>query len=163
MKLKIKSITDVITNSSTEVFTIVDEKSINTVKELVNSIFAMCNYPLKFDDIFDVQLDIETDCLENYYEEWLIENEPSKLLEWNKLDWREKQKVIDNLDYNTLVEVAKRHDEKVSEWGEGSNAIYGMSVIVKPNIDVEDIVAVNKAATLISQIDSIFETESRNC
>ena len=163
MKIKIKSITDVITNSSTEVFTIVDEDSINTVKEMVDNIFAMCNYPHKFDDIFDVELDIETDCLEDFYEEWLIENEPSKLLEWNNLDWRGKAKVIDNLDYNTLVEVAKRHDKKAAEWGEGSNAIYGMSVVVKPNIDIENIDVVKKVAKYLSKIDSIFESEVRSC
>ena len=40
-KFKIKSLTDVITNSSTEVFTIYNKGAINKVKEMVNSILAL--------------------------------------------------------------------------------------------------------------------------
>ena len=40
-KIRIKSITDVITNSSSEAYTYVDDDSINKVKELINAIIQV--------------------------------------------------------------------------------------------------------------------------
>ena len=58
---KIKSLTDVITNSSTEVFTVYNKEAANNIKELVNAILALNNETsnLTFDDLFEVDFDID--------------------------------------------------------------------------------------------------------
>ena len=55
-KFKIKSLTDVITNSSTEVFTIYNKEAVNKIKQMVNSILALSDATsnLTFDDLFEV-------------------------------------------------------------------------------------------------------------
>lgn len=66
--LKIQSVSDIITNSSTEVFMIYDEKSIKQIKELVNAILDLGNYKERFDDLFE--------CKITFNEERLIDENP---------------------------------------------------------------------------------------
>lgn len=58
---KIKSLTDVITHSSTEVFTVYNKEAVNNIKELVNAILSLNNETsnLTFDDLFEVDFDID--------------------------------------------------------------------------------------------------------
>lgn len=53
MVIKIQSVSDVITNSSTEVFIVYNLSNIDSIKELVNAILAIDgNYT--FDDLFNI-------------------------------------------------------------------------------------------------------------
>ena len=54
-KIRIKSITDVITNSSSEAYTYVDDDSINKVKELINAIIQVVEGKGTCDGYFDVR------------------------------------------------------------------------------------------------------------
>lgn len=65
---KVQSISDIITNSSTEVFMIYDEESIKQIKELVNAILDLGNYKERFDDLFE--------CKINFNEERLLDENP---------------------------------------------------------------------------------------
>ena len=75
---KIKSLTDVITNSSTEVFTVYNKEAVNNIKELVNAILALNNETsnLTFDDLFEVDY-----CFDIYEIEELINQLAEKLKE----------------------------------------------------------------------------------
>lgn len=53
LKLKIQSISDIITNSSSEVFTIYTRDGINTFKEIISSLIGE-----DFDDVFILHIDI---------------------------------------------------------------------------------------------------------
>ena len=53
MILKIQSISDVITNSSTEIYTIYTKNDITTIKNIVNALLAV-NGDSTFDDLFDI-------------------------------------------------------------------------------------------------------------
>lgn len=55
MVINIQSISDIITNSSTEVYTIYTKKDIKTIKSIVNALLAL-NGDLTFDDLFDIKL-----------------------------------------------------------------------------------------------------------
>ena len=57
MKINIQSISDIITNSSTEVFTMYSSSDINTIKNIVNAILAI-NSDLTFDDLFNIEMHI---------------------------------------------------------------------------------------------------------
>ena len=53
--MKIKSITDVITNSSSECFTYVTEESIDKVKDLINSILLIGGSSKTADELFTIK------------------------------------------------------------------------------------------------------------
>ncbi len=63
--MKIQSISDIITNSSTEVFVVYEENNINSIKELVNSILSLVDPSKTFDDYFDIEMMINYEGL--YY------------------------------------------------------------------------------------------------
>lgn len=50
------SITDIVTNSSTEVFIRVKETAINTVKELINDLLKISGSTLQADDLFTIEI-----------------------------------------------------------------------------------------------------------
>jgi hypothetical protein len=63
MKLNIHSIIDVITNSSTEIYTSVDNSSINGAHAMINEILKVAGSEFKSKDLFDIQI-IKEDSLE---------------------------------------------------------------------------------------------------
>jgi hypothetical protein len=71
--LRVHSVVDVITNSSSEIYVEATEHTIDNVKELVDNLFSLAGSPLKCDDVFDITLknrnapDEDED--ESYYDE----------------------------------------------------------------------------------------------
>lgn len=57
MKIVIHSFVDLITNSSTEIYIMASEKTIETIKDIVNHLLAIGNSELKADDLFEFNLD----------------------------------------------------------------------------------------------------------
>lgn len=79
--MKIRSITDVITNSSTEVFAYVDKGTIEKIKELFNLIVSLTSGKGCFDDYFEISL-IPNKYAEEYWDgekPWEDLNEEEKL------------------------------------------------------------------------------------
>ena len=68
MILKIQSISDVITNSSTEIYTIYTKNDIATIKSIVNALLAV-NGDSTFDDLFDIELLINDSVFEYLWED----------------------------------------------------------------------------------------------
>ena len=62
--MKILNISDVITNSSSEVFTYYTQESVNIVKELVNAILKAGGSDKTCDDLFDIRLSFDEDGFE---------------------------------------------------------------------------------------------------
>lgn len=61
--LKIKStnlhsVADIVTNSSSEVYTFADSTTLSNIKSLVNSLFAIAGSTLTFDDVFTAHLEV---------------------------------------------------------------------------------------------------------
>lgn len=167
MEFKIKSFIDVITNSSTEVFAIYNDKSMEKVKELFNAIFSLSNKNLTFDDIFDVEYSADDDRLVDYYDEYLTANNlAEELLQWNKLDsWGDEYDYFNNLPKETkqkvLNYVQKEHYEDDNS---DMPLIDGYTIRLKENAPIGD----NKSyfeniASLLSKIDNIFPHEERCC
>ena len=79
--MKIRSITDVITNSSTEVFAYVDKGTIEKIKELFNLIVSLTSGKGCFDDYFEIYL-VPDKYAEDYWDgekPWEDLNEDEKL------------------------------------------------------------------------------------
>lgn len=67
--MKVIGFSDVITNSSSEVFVMYDYEGIDKIKEIVNSIFKCAGSNETFDSLFDIKFvldeDYIKDCLDN--------------------------------------------------------------------------------------------------
>lgn len=81
--MKIRSITDVITNSSTEVFAYVDKGTIEKIKELFNLIVSLTSGKGCFDDYFEISL-VPNEYAGDYWDE---EKPWEDLSEEEKLDF----------------------------------------------------------------------------
>lgn len=162
MEFKIKSITDVITNSSTEVFTIYNDDSINKIKELFNTLITSSDKNVTFDDLFQVEYDINDDYLLEYYDEYLTANNlAEELLKWNKL-------VDSNGQYDYFYNLPTEIKQKVIKYVEGNGYceipfIDGYTIKLKENKDISDKPYYEKIASLLSGLDNIFVHEVRYC
>ena len=67
--IKIQSISDIITNSSTEVFTIYKRYNIQDIKDLVNALFKLISN-LRFDDFFTITLYINEYVIDDLYDSY---------------------------------------------------------------------------------------------
>lgn len=67
--MKIQSISDIITNSSTQVFTIVTNDSIESVKRVVNGILELSGCEKRFDDLFIIEPSIDRETALDLYQD----------------------------------------------------------------------------------------------
>lgn len=161
---KIKSITDVITNSSTEVFQRYDESSFDTIKKLVNSILKFSGSNLTFDDLYEFSYVIELYCLLSYYEDYLIKNhQGEKAIEFRDADWQKQMEMLENEDYELKVVLAREYDNDHCNEGEGYPAIRGYVVSLKRGIEVENKELAKDIAEQISGLDNIFKSYVSYC
>ena len=146
--IKIQSMVDVITNSSTEVYTIYTKNDIKTIKSIVNALLAV-NGDLTFDDLFDIEL--------------LINDSVFEYL-WN--DSPELQKEYPNEDdFNKYLETCtnqKDLDRFEDIWYDTRCDCYisfydGYSVTLKPGIEKTE--KLKQAIKAIHTLDNIFDHE----
>ena len=67
-EIKIQSVSDIITNSSTEVFMVYDNSAFKNIKELVNAILALAGSDQTFDDLFEIKACVSEYFLDEYPE-----------------------------------------------------------------------------------------------
>ena len=67
--MKIQSISDIITNSSTQVFAIVTNDSIESVKRVVNGILELSGCEKRFDDLFIIEPNIDRETVLDLYQD----------------------------------------------------------------------------------------------
>lgn len=132
MIIYFQSINDIITNSSSEVYTIYNQAGIKTIKNIVNSILAINNSKYTCDNLFEFKL---------YIVDWAAEDYEDSKHEW------EGEKV-------SFEDFAKLHDNQQLEYGEGPLYIQGIEIIPKINT-----VEVEEAAKCLTRIGEIFDTQ----
>lgn len=144
----VKSVTNVITNSSSETFLVVNENAIDTVKNFINAILKAAESEKTCDDLFDVTPSLSEE-VEEYWED----------LEWKDEYLEKKFKghsipsdfIISEEEKRAfLLEKAKKHDW---EGGEGSPLIEGIKIKPKSGINIPDLDGIN----------NIFSSEERYC
>lgn len=129
MVIYFQSISDIITNSSSEVFTVYDESSINSVKTLVNSILKAGGSHYKFDDLFTAELVIDKDRAEEDYE------------------------CSGDKELMPLEEFITNHDKYCVDSGEGWLYAQGIKVVPKDLDNTKSFLA----AGYLSELGDIFE------
>lgn len=97
-RVKIQSVSDIITNSSTEVFMIYNEAAFKSIKELVNAILALGGTNKTFDDLFEIKANVSEYFFEDF-PEYEGEDE-SKILERARKEdqWKDGYPYIDGYE-----------------------------------------------------------------
>ena len=130
MNFKIQSISDVITNSSTEVYITYYPSDKNAIINVVNAILAI-NGEGKFEDYFEFKWIPNEDLL---YDKWVDDEIKIPFEQW-----------VESLSEDYLFEEYER-------WNDCRNFIEGYSITAK---DPKN----SKAADLLTSLDSIFTTD----
>lgn len=150
--IKIQSVSDIITNSSTEVFTIYTSKDLETIKSIVNAILAI-NGSTTFDDLFNIGLMPDEYKVEELYDE--------------NTDIQEKYPTLDDFDNfingasdEELQEIAERWQDNHYDYY-GNTFFSGYWVTLKEGIELTP--KLEQAIRAISTFDSIFEHDASYC
>lgn len=166
-KFKIKSLTDVITNSSTEVFTIYNKEAINKIKEMVNSILALSDTTsnLTFDDLFEVDycFDIyEIEELINQLAEKLKERGHKEHAETIKTSIKTEEELWDYTKQNNIYDIVIEIIEEIDNDSYDYRMVDGIHIKAKNNPNV-DKAKLDKAVKMLNNIDHIFEQYASYC
>lgn len=159
--IKIQSFSDVITNSSSSVFVVYTESNIKSIKEVVNAILAI-DSEYTFDDLFDINMSINTDVLlstEELPEEF---KELGEVIDDDNLTWSQTTKklteVINSYDSekkNRLSELLWSYVDEYDYESCVKSPYDGIIITPKdPNNEV-----VSRAAIAISNLSQIFDID----
>lgn len=166
-KFNIKSLTDVITNSSTEVFTIYNKEAINKIKQMVNSILALngTTSNLTFDDLFEVDycFDIyEIEELTIQLAEKLKERGHKEHAETIKTSIKTEEELWNYTKQNNIYDIVIEIIEEIDNDSYDYRMVDGIHIKAKNNPNV-DKAKVNKAVEMLNNIDHIFEQYASYC
>lgn len=152
MNFKIQSISDVITNSSTEVFIVYDSSNIDSIKQIINAILSIDGH-YTFDDLFMIKMNPAEYAIDDMYKDWedFFPNDPKP----ESIDdfWE----FINSLSQEEL-------DKYVNIWESGQTYYWesypfyeGYSVSIKEGVEKTD--KLQKAVDAIRSLDSIFSLD----
>lgn len=130
IKLKIHSAVDLITNSSTTIFTYSDG-ALSTLKELVNEMLKTFGKTETFDDIFYAGVFLDDN--EGYYEAdtRLSEDDEEYVSVFDELNWQERAIKINE----TKLQVLKGEIEK-PDWMIETEGYYNDSYLSETNLEI---------------------------
>lgn len=150
--IKIQSISDIITNSSTEVFCMYTQHDKEEIKKLVNAILALSDSAVTFDDLFEIKMDINWDAAYHIYD--------------NDEDISTKHKSDD--DFFEFLKTL--NDDQLKEYEKKFTNCYtdtpmtlydGYTVSVKQGVVETE--TIKKAKEAINYIKNIFDYEAAYC
>lgn len=148
MTINIQSVSDIITNSSTEVFTMYRSSDINTIKNIVNAILAI-NSDVTFDDLFKIEMHISDTVFQYLWEnsEQIQKEFPN---EDDFYDYLETLPVEKLSRYENIWDDVYPYDSYVSFYD-------GYTVSIKDGVEKTTIY--EQAVKAINTFDSIFDHE----
>ena len=147
---------DVITNSSTTIYTKVQKGGIDSVKNIINSILKISNSELKADDLFTFEItsgELDDQRMDKLGDEDTLNEYLGREITWRDSDYDEKKKEL--FDKITAGEYPK------PDWWEYGYGSYGESecsneITVTSKVDNEN---TKIAAELLSNLSSLFYSE----
>ena len=151
IKVKIHSISDVITNSSTEVFIVYDSSNIDSIKHIIDAILSIDGH-YTFDDLFTIKMNPNDYVVDEMYNSWedFFPNDP-------------KPESVDNY-WEALNALPQEELNKIEDaWDNCKDHWYyydtysfydGYSVSIKEGIEKTD--KLQRAVDAIRSLDSIF-------
>lgn len=128
IRFNIQSTSDVITNSSTEIYTVWNNKQTEkTIKGIVNNLLELGNTDLTFDDLFTFEIHW---CGEDDYEECGFES----------------------------VEEYRKYFEEHDGWDDGHDRGVSNFFEIKTKPGAEKLIRAKKLEQLLNNIDSLFSS-----
>lgn len=157
MKFYLQSWSDVITNSSTEIYQEATEYTVSAVKEIINTILKIAGSDKTCDDLFIVAIDYE-DMLERYFDSYIPDIEDDELRE--KADKIVSDNIHDSLKdlYQKLVDADLIGEDKLMSISKYTDtwddwdcyASTSVSIIPKKECDPRDVRILDKINDLFS-------------
>jgi hypothetical protein len=150
--IKIQSISDIITNSSTEVFCLYSQRDKEEIKKLVNAILAIGNSTVTFDDLFEIKMDVNWEAAYHIYDDY------EEISEKYKSD-NEFFEFLKTLNDDQLKEYEKKF---AGCYADTPMTLYdGYTVSVKQGVVETE--TIKKAKEAINYIKNIFDYEAAYC
>lgn len=141
--MRLTSISDVITNSSTEVFTFYHRDTLNEFKEIITNIMSMAREDIKFDDIFDLEVQIDDYDMNTILEAW---NEQNPDLNWNDIPREKQENFVMERDNNSYESTPRTRGYKVS-----------------PKKGFEDSPKIEKIVEGLNRLSTMWDTRAIYC
>lgn len=154
MVIKVQSISDLITNSSTEVFVVYDSTNIDSIKNIVNAILAIDN-SYTFDDLFTIKMIVSERAIDKMYRQW-DDYFPGKTKPDNEEDFINYIDSLSDSELSTLEDIWANNDRSTYYW-EYNLFFEGYQVNIKEGIEKND--KLQKAVDAIRCLDSIFSID----
>ena len=152
IKVKIQSISDVITNSSTEVFIVYDSGNIDSIKHIINAILSIDGH-YTFDDLFTIKMNPAEYVIEDLYKNWedFFPNDPKPE---SLNDFREVINALPQEELDKYVDIWKGGQ---TYYWESYSFYEGYSVSIKEGVEKTD--KLQKAVDAIHSLDTIFSLD----
>ena len=154
MVIKVQSISDLITNSSTEVFVVYDSTNVDSIKNIVNAILAI-DSSYTFDDLFTIKMIVSEHAIDKMYREW-DDYFPGKTKPDSKKDFINYINSLSDSELFTIEDIWANNDRSTYYWE--YNLFYeGYQVNIKEGIEKSN--KLQKAVDAIRSLDSIFSLD----
>lgn len=152
IKVKIQSISDVITNSSTEVFIVYDSSNIDSIKHIIDAILSIDGH-YTFDDLFTIKMNPAEYAIEDLYKNWedVFPNKPKPE------SLKEFDEFINSLPQEELNKYVDIWERSQTYYWESYPFYEGYSVSIKEGVEKTD--KLQKAVDAIHSLDTIFSLD----
>ena len=154
MVIKVQSISDLITNSSTEVFVVYDSTNIDSIKNIVNAILAI-DSSYTFDDLFTIKMIVSERAIDKMYREW-DDYFPGKTKPDSEEDFVNYIDSLSDSELYTMEDNWIDNDRSTYYW-EYDTFYEGYQVNIKEGVEKSD--KLQKAVDAIRSLDSIFSLD----
>ena len=154
MVIKVQSISDLITNSSTEVFVVYDSTNVDSIKNIVNAILAI-DSSYTFDDLFTLKMIVSERAIDKMYREW-DDYFPGKTKPDSEEDFVNYIDSLSDSELYTMEDNWINNDRSTYYW-EYDNFYEGYQVNIKEGVEKSD--KLQKAVDAIRSLDSIFSLD----
>lgn len=154
MVIKVQSISDLITNSSTEVFIVYDSTNIDSIKNIVNAILAI-DSSYTFDDLFTLKMIVSEHAIDKMYREW-DDYFPGKTKPDSEEDFVNYIDSLSDSELYTMEDNWIDNDRSTYYW-EYDTFYEGYQVNIKEGVEKSD--KLQKAVDAIRSLDSIFSLD----
>lgn len=140
MKIKIQSISDIITNSSSEVYTILKDDAVESVKRIIDSILALAGHGFHWNDFFKIEEGFDEDDARRFHEEVWENNE------------HEEGEEYEEPSYNELLDFVHEANEEAFNSGDGQVIETYLKFI---SIDPDS----KASAALLHKLNDLFDAQ----
>lgn len=178
MKIKIQSVVDLITNSSTETFTILNGNAERIIRDIVDALLASAGSALTFSDLFvfdtkfsdkweDAYYDYIRDFIKDGYDDYAKSLEKLYTDGWDAGDWSESKSkaleyIFDEVKRVAIENGAQTYEEYCIEQNDGAwdsfPALEELNIRVKDGLDNED---AEMAAKALNSLDTLYSADYR--